>query len=54
MIKQKKQFLPEKRLPYSRKFKFHEINTKIDFFVLILESLIFDNVNFGDLNFLEC
>ena len=33
---------------------FQEINAKIDFFALILEALILGDVNFGDLNFLEC
>ena len=38
-------------LPYSSKFKL--INAKIDFFVLILGSLILGGVSFSDLIFLE-
>ena len=41
-------------IPYSRKLTLQEINAKIDFFALILEALILGDVNFGDLNFLEC
>ena len=49
-----KDTLQQKPIPYSGKLTFQEINAKIDFFALILEALILGDVNFGDLNFLEC